>query len=130
MITIAINQKTKNTIINALLDLEHTSGGSGRYQHLRWDVRPDGELRSFWDSNGWHIGDAIATLSPRDFLDADSGNSYTWGEGVPEGEKDAEEEAARDWIASNLLDEIKLDAMDSDGNSHEISLAVRYEATE
>lgn len=130
MITIAISQETKNTIINALLDLEHTSGGSGRYQHLRWDVRPDGELRSFWDGNGWHVVDAVATLGPRDFLDASTDNSYTWGEGVPEGEKDAEEEAARDWIASNLLDEIKLDAMDSDGNSHEISLAVRYEAAE
>lgn len=124
-ITISISPATKNLIVAALLDSEHASGGSGRYQHLRWDVRPDGSLREFWDGNGWHVSDAVATLSPRDFLDTSNGNSFGWGEDVPEGEEDADEEAARDWIASNLLDKIELEG---DGESREpLSFAVAYE---
>ena len=48
-ITVTVAPATTGLIIDALLDMEHVSGGTGRYQHLRWDVRPDGTLREFWD---------------------------------------------------------------------------------
>ena len=122
---IAISQETKSLIIDALLDCEHVSGGSGRYQNLRWDVRPDGELREFWDGNGWHVSDAVATICPRDFLEQGSGNDYTW-------ETDEDEEAARDWIASNLLDDIVLEGgIDAEGRDIEpLQFGVDYEGSE
>lgn len=109
MIEITLSRTDRDTIINALTDREHVSGGSGRFQHYRIAVWEDGRTASVWDSGAHFQPEPALCLSPYDLLDTDSGHSYTWGEDGAA----AEEEAAREWIGDSIRSgEIEIELAD------------------
>src|SRR5690554_5898914 len=116
--------KTRNTkliinredLVNALMRHEHASSSSyDRKYIVAYDPEEDECFAEIvWAENGEAPYIGWAAENPESFLDYANGfNDFTWND-------DDNEEVARDWINSNLCEEVELEYNDDTEEGYSI----------